>query len=477
MKYGTTTPIDAQLQMYADGSFTIYLNRVATDCLVGIGEGNSAPDPGPVDLSVGVTNGGPTVYELFTAGAPCDLAQSFMRFVPNGVGGYDVATLPTSPLLPATQTLRGAGCPAASGTGGSIREIFNNGGSTTGFDLVGQSVVYTKTSTGYDVSLAPSLMWDTPGSGSQVSGVPYYITGTNKLDQNNPVMWLQGDGDDGLSKSILLGFSTTYWGTPTSAFEFSPNGVVFFGPGGFSGPNTSTWAGAGPAGVKVDSCDLDTTAGGDLWLDSYAASGSTPAKTVLTWDNAPKWSNPPLSSGETLTMQVQMYANGDIVCSYQSNNLTSRQQIAIFEGHGPAPATATDYSMALAGGPLSVMAGNPVVPLTLTSQLFYLGTAPIAVVGNAPVGTIGLALHIGIDQPTIPLDAIGMPGCEAETTPIGFLLMAPRLNGGETTLGTIPASPSLVGGLVTLQGVAVHPGNVNALGITASNAIDGVIGY
>lgn len=83
------------------------------------------------------------------------------------------------------------------------------------------------------------------------------------------------------------------------------------------------------------------------------------------------------------------------------------------------------------------------------------------------------ALSLSATAPT-PLDPIGMPGCIGYVAP-DLLLSGAAASGSAATQLNLPGAPTLIGTVVYAQGLSFDPG-INAAWLTASNALEGVIG-
>jgi len=205
------------------------------------------------------------------------------------------------------------------------------------------------------------------------------------------------------------------------------------------------------------------------------------SRAMVTWDQVPNYGN----GGSLSTVQLQMFPNGSFFVVYQSVNLGTggitgdEALIGYTIGNNTAKPAEIDFSTAL---PAAMMFTEvPATPATSgmshDCDLLQLGSTPTARASSLPTGTLAAVLHLGTNQTTLPLDAIGMPGCSAYTTAIAATAYM-TLGTGQTAslpLGVIPSSPALKGVLIVTQAIAFKPG-INALSLVASNGWDSIMG-
>jgi hypothetical protein len=95
--------------------------------------------------------------------------------------------------------------------------------------------------------------------------------------------------------------------------------------------------------------------------------------------------------------------------------------------------------------------------------------------GLLPGAALGLTM-VGLQNPNLPLDSFGAPACVQLQDAISVAALPLPLPLGTPAYGlSIPANPAFLGVAVYVQGATFTSG-VNALGLTASNAIRGVLG-
>ncbi|MCC6785055.1 MAG: hypothetical protein IT457_19560 [Planctomycetes bacterium] len=110
-------------------------------------------------------------------------------------------------------------------------------------------------------------------------------------------------------------------------------------------------------------------------------------------------------------------------------------------------------------GGLALSASPPVLGATCTAQL-----------DGIPAGSPAAVAMLGLAQsPGLPLEFLGMAGCELLVMPLDAL-GAPVLGAGLTMQFAIPDDPRLVGAELALQFLTVSPG-ANPFGMLASNGV------
>jgi hypothetical protein len=92
-------------------------------------------------------------------------------------------------------------------------------------------------------------------------------------------------------------------------------------------------------------------------------------------------------------------------------------------------------------------------------------------VPSAPLAIVAL----GLATTTVPLAGIGMPGCMAHVVP-DVLAVQPAAAGTATWSAAIPAQTALLGVTLVAQGLSFDAA-ANALGLTASNGVTGLLGF
>lgn len=122
-------------------------------------------------------------------------------------------------------------------------------------------------------------------------------------------------------------------------------------------------------------------------------------------------------------------------------------------------------------------AGSNGVPVLAGSTRPQLGGTFAAALSNlangAPLGAIVAGLFA--NQPPLPLDIYGLPGCLLHTN-VDAMLFLPVVGGAMTSSFPIPNDPGLFGVTIHEQGLSLDP-SANAAGMVVSNAISAVLGW
>jgi hypothetical protein len=436
---GTSTLQTIQLQMYADGSFSIiYDNRCANtfhDALVGVTQGNGAT-LNAVDFSA-ITAGtphisgtNPTVLELLQS--TWDLAGRAFAFVPNGQGGYLVFDRPGCTLANATTFGRGCPLPIAA------YEYWVTPSVT---DLSNTAIEFTPTGTGY-VAI--------PTTG--------FFTG---YSAGNSFF------DDQVLGPFALPFTFSYPGGSTNAIDISSNGFIWLQTGN---TNPRCCNGdpvqflADPASIAALWMDLYPPGGGNIYFDT------TPTEVHITWAAVPEYFN-----GAPQTAQITLRNNGSFRLAYQSV-VNGAHDLLV--GFSQGLVTVDPGSVDFSAGPVVISGGGS--PMALSSQASSRPVIGTTYTMDLDQGNNGAAIGImvlGLSgyNPGLPLDAIGMTGCElyANLDSLSTVI----LGGPVTPFGfAIPNNTALAGLPLWAQGASLLA-TANPLGIATSNGIAMVLGF
>ncbi|GAB4138204.1 MAG: hypothetical protein Fur0037_03800 [Planctomycetota bacterium] len=184
-----------------------------------------------------------------------------------------------------------------------------------------------------------------------------------------------GLGDDQYSSPQQLGFQFTYAGVPYTDVLICSNGYIWFGPTAPNGlgpdysPTEAELLTQGPRLAPLwNDFNPAAVGSGNVWFNSFPASGSNPARAVITWDNVYEY-------GRTtpLSMQVQLLDNNEIIIHYDSN------MSMVLGGFGSNPHVvgvspgnnATPNPVDFANLPI-LTAGNPTLHQTIQRGAFPL---------------------------------------------------------------------------------------------------------
>ncbi|MGE0145020.1 MAG: hypothetical protein AB7I19_17425 [Planctomycetota bacterium] len=403
-----------QLVLNSNGTMDFYFSgdcQVRTHTgLTGWSEGNGAADPGASDFSAApLTTPGFTAYELF-ASTTFDLGDS----------GFSALSLGPQWLITAApcagSSTYGTGCPSPA----DFYEQFGAGA----IDLSGTAVTLAYNGIGYTV---------TPGG-----------TFNPNFSAN------LGLGDDTLSAGNAFGFTINVPGIgAVSAVDIDSNGRCGFG---LTGSDFTESLPEFLAQQLFAVCwdDLNPGAGGGVYFDAF------PGMAMITWDQVPQFNNT-----DSNTLQIQFYANGNVVLVWQQVGMDCIVGLSTASGLATAVDISAGFSIGTGGTPTTLAAqsgSRPVLGGTFTMEA-----------GNLPGSTILGVMNIGAINPNLALDLVGMPGCVLLSDILVNLPVTLSLPTGTSSL-SIPNIPTLAGGTLNAQVVAVSPG-VNLAGLVVTNGL------
>ena len=437
-EYGDTVPMTMQLQLFADGSFSMLFDGSVYnhnhDVLTGVTQGVSAI-ANPVDFStIGagsphLSGSNPTIHEVQSN--TMDLQGKMLVFLQNGLGGYIVIDRPTCILAHATAY--NLGCPKPA----------------TGYEWFQLPAV---------IDLSNTAIEFLPAAGGGFVAIP--TTGFFTGYTNSFVFT-----DDQVQGPFSLGFPFSFPGGSTSAIKISSNGFIWLDTTSTASrccDPDPTWFVGDPASIAALWMDLYPPGGGNIYFDT------TPGEAHITWLNVPEY-----WQGGPQTAQITLRANGSFRLAYQTVNNTQHGTLVGFTAGSTVDPGSSDFS----AGP--VMIGSGGTPLVLRSQP---GSRPaigftytMEVDQIAPGSLLGLMV-LGLThlQPGIDLGIIGMPGCELATT-LDVLVTFTLLGPPAPFPFPIANSPSLVGFVLNAQAGTLTPG-ANPMGIYVSNGLEITVG-
>lgn len=121
--------------------------------------------------------------------------------------------------------------------------------------------------------------------------------------------------------------------------------------------------------------------------------------------------------------------------------------------------------------------GSNGVPALAGTTAPRLGSTFVSTMTNLANGAGLGAIVAGFtaNNPPVPLDQYGLPGCSLHTN-IDAMLFLPILGGAMTASMALPADPTLIGLQLHWQGLSLDPG-VNQAGMVVSNAITTNLGW
>jgi hypothetical protein len=127
-----------------------------------------------------------------------------------------------------------------------------------------------------------------------------------------------GLGDDAVALAQPLGFSFPVPGgtTTTTTIGVSSNGFVWLDNSFDSGccdGNETKFLARGPR-IAALWTDLDPGTSGAVWFNTFPATGTLPARAVITWDQVPVF-----QLANAMTFQLQLFADGSVLMFFDPN--------------------------------------------------------------------------------------------------------------------------------------------------------------
>ncbi len=255
--------------------------------------------------------------------------------------------------------------------------------------------------------------------------------------------------------------------------------AAFASNGANSGYTPTSFRGTTGAALPVIAgfmCDLDPVAGGSLWYEDPSPNGGV----RITWDNIPNWQDPAYAGlpAQINSIQMELLPNGTVFLSYGSSlgNGGSLANVAIVgysAGSGEPVGPQLDWSALTA-----YQTGTGEVALKIDADNRPVtGTTINVTVSEIPAGALVAAVVYGLTKfdPGLSLAVLGMPGCNAHTTPD---LLVAGLSPGPTFQSAlpIPANPALTGFTLLAQGLVLSASIPNPFGGITSNGLELIVG-
>jgi len=337
----------------------------------------------------------------------------------------------------ATATPYGNGCVNLARA--TIYEYFDMTNGPT-FDLSNTAIMFVPTGTGYLVMPTAST-WYTPTSANL------------------------GLGDDQVSAALPLGFTLNYPGGSTTDVYASSNGFVW----AQADTNSGCCSGYVPdllaQGARWCALwnDLNPSAGGTVHFDTDPINGVA----YVTFVTVPEY-----GTANPNTFQYAFFNTGVVEIRWQSCTITQPWHHVIVgwtPGNTLDPGS-IDFSSALprttypdARALVLSNTGRPLVGVPMT-----LDTSNIT-----PAAFFG-AVGLGLTNPNLPLDPLGMPGCTQYTDLLATLLFLPL---GSPTASVVFVAPPALNLHIFTQSFVFDPAAGTTLnGAVASNGLDLGIG-
>ncbi|HEX5053437.1 MAG TPA: hypothetical protein VFZ65_16790 [Planctomycetota bacterium] len=393
-----------------------------TTNFVGVSIGNNVGNGTEVasDLSAGPDSGSlGLVYQ--NTWPPFDLEGSSLMLVPNGSGGYTVATICSVP--PATNTSVGTGC-----YGPEARQAPYQYWSTAAASqvLAGQSLQFTPAGTGY---------LETWGGGTFVAPTAAAT-----------VLAMTDDNEVDVTPSIPFPYLTG----PVPTISVCSNGFVNMAPVG----NNSVYA-YGSVTAMLGAVVPSFRANADYNPASTAATGAVKSQEIggvlfLTWDSVVRYSQ---STPET--MQFQLNLNTGVVTIVW--NVMGSAGSGLVVGYAPA-------GPSVDGGSIDFATATPILTapdVLLTAMALSANPPPISTAAsgtavtyttaNIPEYAPGSGIHIALGAFSmapgsglaLPLIGIDSPGCFLHVGSLDVLASMVGASSTQTVTFPIPAGVPL----------------------------------
>ncbi len=306
-----------------------------------------------------------------------------------------------------------------------------------GFDLSGQTMELAWNGSNYSV-----------GSGSAT-----YITPSGST---------LSLGDDSV-QSVSLPFSLPYPGGSTTMLDVCSNGFIS-PPGAGNGtdftPTSSELLSQG-ARWSPSWHDYSPNAGGQVIFTS------NPTVSTVTWVDVPSFGNT-----DQNTFQVQFRPNGNVDMVWQSVSTAGNEHLVGWSpGNVATDPGGRDLSTDIGAG-FSLCANSTGEMVLSASDRPVLGTTIDLTTSGIPAGTGfgAMILSIGQSIPGIPLDAIGMEGCEYYGA--GDSIHLPFSSPGSSVVNQLsfPNDSNLTGVALMTQTFTYSP-PLTTLGVIGTNGI------
>lgn len=273
-----------------------------------------------------------------------------------------------------------------------------------------------------------------------------------------------------------------------SSITINSNGRIYIGTsldssfgstGANSGYTPTSFRGTTGAALPVIAgfmCDLDPTTGGAIWYEDPSPNGGV----RITWNNLLNWQQVGYTGLPATPnfIQMELLPNGTVSLAFGSSlgngGSVGNDAITGFSAGGGEPvgpqldwSTLTAYVTGTGEVPLLIDASNR--PIT--------GTSINVIVSQLPVGAAVAATVFGLTKfdPGLPLAALGMPGCNAYTSPDLILAGLPTGSTFQVPLA-IANNPALTGFQLLGQGLVLGIGIQNPFGGITSNGLELVVG-
>jgi hypothetical protein len=469
VQYGTTAPVfTLQVQLFATGEVHFFFdgNIASTSATItGLSQGNAIAAVPGVDLTAATGNSGTTqlLFEQFPADT-IDLANKFIHFAPNVLGGYDQ----TATDCGAFNRNYGAGCYDVSD---SIYQYFADA-AIASTELTGQSLTLTPTGLQYTVT------W---GGGAYIPPTPAAVE-----------VFAAPTDDGEVIVTPSLPFVTPTG--PEASVRVHSNGIVSWGASAQTFPGTNSYTPTVNGFLDGDNTgiyawhDYNEAEAGSGRIKREEIAIGTDTVLCFTWDGVENYSTPAGPNPSTMQFQLNL-TSGVVVLVWPDvdGNVTSTYGSAHLVGYSPAGDSVDDGGIVLATAlPLVTVAEN-MTAMTLSASPAPIstglsGTVVTYTTENMPEYGFGTDTYIGLNVISIgqvamglELSFLGAPRCFAYVA----TLNVPQAMVGTTPTQSVTLSipPLVPPGIefysqsVTMVAPFSLPNGLNAFGMTVSNGV------
>ncbi|MCK5940474.1 MAG: hypothetical protein KAI24_00790 [Planctomycetes bacterium] len=292
--------------------------------------------------------------------------------------------------------------------------------------------------------------------------------------------------DASVTQTLPFAFPYPGAGSPsTTEITINSNGRLYLGntidntfqanganslltPGIFAGdlgPGLPVWA--------AFMCDLDPTAGGNIWYENPSPSGGV----RITWDNIPNWQDPAGAPAVANYAQIELLPGGTIFLSYGSSlgngGSAANEAIVGYSAGGGEGELRLDWSAIT-----SYNTGNGFEGLACDADANpVLGTTININVDNIPAGTLLGGVIYGLTKFDPGISLLGPLGVPCDLYTSLDVLDTGALPGSTySSPFNIPNNTALAGFQVFCQGFCLNATIPNPLGALTSNGVELTVG-
>ncbi|MCU0863144.1 MAG: hypothetical protein MUC36_05085 [Planctomycetes bacterium] len=260
-----------------------------------------------------------------------------------------------------------------------------------------------------------------------------------------------GLGDDQVAANNALGFTFPGpGGTSVTSIDISSNGFVWLGSNASAdccNGDVTTFLTDTPR-IAAMWTDLYPPGNGDVYFNTFPASGTQPASAVITWNDCPE-----IGTTDLQSIQLQLFADGSFVIAYdlRCGNLNHDALVGVTEGVA-AVANPIDFA-AITGGAPHLSGTNPTIHELLPFSWDLAGKS-FAFVPNGSGG------YIVLDRPSCAYADVRTLGAGCPQPLVAYeLFQTPAtIDLANTALEFIPTG----GGYVTLPSTGFFTGYAGA---------------